>query len=132
MLDKVKNVLLWPYHKLVEYWTRKRFKDMEIQPRLYINLTLGVVRLLLWGPIPFLSMSVGKFYQNMADLDEKDGHYTGKVRGVQFYIGVKAHGDRREKDGRSYYQYVLTCKEMFAMRIHNVALLPQQNDQAGA
>jgi len=117
---------------IVGVWTKPRFVDLAIQPRIQVGLTLGVVRLLLWGPIPFLSLSVGKYWQLMADHDEKDGHYTGKVRGFQFYIGVKAHGDMRVDEGRVYHQYVLTLKECFALRFRNLALLPQQNDQAGA
>ena len=104
----------------------ERYVVTQWRPLVLFQLTLGVVRLVVWGPYPFVSLTVG--------LPAKDGP-GGKAYAAQAYIGVKCDPsktrDNWQAGGVGYWMRV-DWYECMAARIHPVAIQPEWSDQGGA
>ena len=101
------------------------FFTSQIKPRILLEVNLLVARLRVWGPYPFVSLSVGPLWRS-----------ENKVKALQMYFGIKADGTRTyARHGApepSAYEMVLTPKELAAVRIHGSATTAHWNDQGGS
>jgi hypothetical protein len=101
-------------HYLISSW----------RPRELLNLNLGLIRLLIWGPWPFVSLTVG--------LPSRGDVATGKQYAFQVYAGIKCDPTKVYEHPQTGYWMRVDLKEMFALRIHPVAKQPEWTDQGGA
>jgi len=85
----------------------ERFFYSQWIPRPWVLLNLGIAKLTVWGPWPFVSLAFGWF-----------GGTGPKVRALQMYLGIKADGTQSHLAGKSVM--VLTPKELAAFRVHDV------------
>ena len=100
----------------------ERFFLSRWKPTPLLVLQLWVVRLVLWGPWPFVSLAVGPLW---------------KERALQMYGGVKCDGSRTfmlrhgqlggTPDEQAQYVMTTTPKELVAVRIHGVGQAPYDN-----
>lgn len=94
------------------------------RPRLWFYANLLVVRVLFWGPWPFVSYEIGWFLS------------SPKCRGLQLYVGIKCDGSRTEWwNGLGEHGYVMTytLKELAAFRWKSTLdRHPVWNNQGGA
>ena len=89
-------------------------------PRVLFSIQPMVFKFTIWGPYPFLSLAVGKFWDP-----------GPKVRALQMYLGVaKADGTQSSLHQQVVMTY--TLKELAALRIHNVAVDCDWTDQGGS
>jgi len=93
----------------------------DYQPK-YSSLNLGMLRILVWHPWPFVSISIGRMQNN-----------SPKFRALQIYFGIKCDGTRTTMiGGAPPCVMVLTPKELTAVRITNIDRIPVWNNQGGA
>src|SRR5438445_365781 len=101
----------------------ERYLVTQWKPRVLFQLTLGVVRLVVWGPFLFVSVTVG--------LPAKDGP-GGKAYAAQAYLGVKCDPTKTyEHPGTGYWMRV-DWYECLAARVHPVAIQPEWSDPGGS
>ena len=108
----------------------ERYLISSWRPRELVNLNLGLVRLLLWGPWPFLSLSIG-----LPSKGTLGG--SGKGRAFQMYFGIKCDPSKTDDARRNGYPsggywMRLDWYECAAFRIHDVAVQPEWRDQGGS
>jgi hypothetical protein len=94
------------------------------KPRELLNINLGLVRLLIWGPWPFISLTIG--LPGPGDLK------TGKQHALQVYAGIKSDPSKMDEHPLTGYWMRLDLAECFAARWHPVAKQPSERDQGGA
>ncbi|MDE1813921.1 MAG: hypothetical protein KGI05_04565 [Thaumarchaeota archaeon] len=87
------------------------------KPREILNVNLGLVRVIVWGPIPFISLTLG--------WPHKDNAHA-----LQLYAGVKCDGTKTYEYGK--FMYRMDWKEMFTLRWHKVDAQPEWDNQGGA
>lgn len=97
------------------------FFTSRVRPRILFELNLLVVRLRVWGPYPFVSLTAGPLWRS-----------DDKVKAFQAYLGVKCDGTRTARLWPLGYQMVLTPKELAAWRLERVATTPHWSDQGGS
>ena len=95
----------------------EHFYVIPWRPREIININLGFARFLLWGPVPFLSLSFGWPHRE----DSK---------ALQIYMGVKCDGTKSHVNGG--YWMRLDWYECLAFRWHTVEAQPAWDNQGGA
>src|SRR5947209_8170626 len=97
----------------------ERFLFSRWVPRPWICLNVGLAKLTIWGPWPFVSLAFGWFMGK-----------GPKVRALQMYFGIKCDptqtfilrqsvGARRAAPLAEHYVMVLTPKELAAFRVHD-------------
>ena len=94
----------------------ERFFFSRWRPSVIYCLNLGLARLLVWGPYPFISLTIGWRWC------------------FQMYLGIKCDGSRTtmiNNLGTPGYVMVLTLKELAAVRIHTTSPLLDWNNQGG-
>lgn len=95
----------------------ERFWISTWKPRELLNINLGVARFLVWGPIPFTSLTLGWPHR-------EDG------KALQMYAGVKCDGSKSHQYGG--YWMRLDWRECLACRWHDYNVQPAWDNQGGA
>jgi hypothetical protein len=101
--------------------SKEHFFVSKHQPK-YLLVNLGVMRIVIWRPWPFVSVSFGWMLKK-----------SPKLKVLQMYFGIKCDGTRTEMiGGPPSCAMVLTPKELAAFRIHQIDRVPVWNNQGGA
>ena len=101
--------------------SKEHFFVSKHQPR-YLLVNLAVMRIVIWRPWPFISVSFGWMLGN-----------SPKFKVLQIYFGIKCDGTRTAMiGGPPSCVMVLTPKELAAFRINNIDRIPVWNNQGGS
>lgn len=111
---------MWFFQPTIEVRPDEVFFLSKWQPRVLFMLNLLVIRIVVWGPYPFIALNIGKLWSN------------NHGRTLQIYLGIKCDATQTYVDQSDNYVMVLTPKELAAVRSGHPDINVEWDNQGGS